>query len=684
MASLEDVTKELKQLNADSLSAGDVVKYINAAGEEREAVFVEILESLNEQGKTMIQLQSDNATFAIQDQQLLVEENNSLEGILKELNKNIAGLVQFLKFEQKQEGREESTEPGGKGKPSKEGVGLKGAFAAGMQKGEEEQLGIMKTIEEFSEGMGMWAGKFKKVFGILRVATLGMFTFVSDMVMNLASRMIAFARGNAVIMKIVGVISKGMMAVRVGMMALLSGVSGIITSVIAAITPAIVALAPFIAIAAAIAAGIAALVMGIQGFIDKFQSQEGSLFDKITAGLAGFATGMLKVLTIPLDWIKDLFSSVLEFFGFDGAAEVLDSFSFTDLMDSFGDTLVEFIIGIKDSIIEGLKNVGKKILGFFGFGGDEEEEVDTKRGKEIPGNEAGEGATGLKEADDYFKTERVETEGRIDGTAVLSGRSDNPDIADEGVTKADVMKYSDQGMAPREAIAAANAESRAKQDAQAAAPTPKKLTIPEGVRVTPFGSYASYNKFTNSQAQFDNVEDAIKFKDAPIEEAAKMDDYAAEIYNKRKQLDAERQERVEKLKARRDAKEEESSSPVKTAVGTVAEALSPAVVNKGTEILTKAGVDDQTALTISRAGADMATEAATTLVGGGEIAAQGDMLQQAQDRLSSKKAEGGANTANIVTTNNSTNASVVNNTTVSQGMPKSTNEGTRSHYRGRR
>lgn len=138
-----------------------------------------------------------------------------------------------------------------------------------------------------------------------------------------------------------------------------------------------------------VAAAITAIVSGIFGFVEDFQSQEGSLFDKIIAGIGGFIDGFLKILTIPLDWIKSLVSTILGFFGFDGAEKVLDSFSFTDMLDGFTDALVEFIIGLKDSIIEGLKGVGKSILGFFGFGDDDEEEVSTKRGKEIPSGTEG-------------------------------------------------------------------------------------------------------------------------------------------------------------------------------------------------------------------------------------------------------------------------------------------------------
>ena len=102
------------------------------------------------------------------------------------------------------------------------------------------------------------------------------------------------------------------------------------------------------------------------------------------------------------------------------------------------------------------------------------------------------------------------------------------------------------------------------QAAPAAESIPPAITIPEGVRVTPFGSYASYNKFTNTQAQFDTVEEAVKFKDASIEEAATMDSYAAEIYEKRKQLDEQMQANFAELEAELAAETSASVVPVAT------------------------------------------------------------------------------------------------------------------------
>ena len=68
---------------------------------------------------------------------------------------------------------------------------------------------------------------------------------------------------------------------------------------------------------------------------------------------------------------------------------------------------------------------------------------------------------------------------------------------------------------------------------------PTAITIPEGVRVTPAGKFASFNKVTNTQGFFDTVEEAVKFKDASIEQAATMDAYAAQIFEERKKIESE-------------------------------------------------------------------------------------------------------------------------------------------------
>jgi hypothetical protein len=79
---LAAVTKELKNLAGEikkQPKEGDIVKYINAKGEEREAVFVKLLDTVDAQGDAQVQLQSGNAKFAIDEQNLMLEEADMQE-----------------------------------------------------------------------------------------------------------------------------------------------------------------------------------------------------------------------------------------------------------------------------------------------------------------------------------------------------------------------------------------------------------------------------------------------------------------------------------------------------------------------------------------------------------------------------------------------------------------------------
>jgi len=259
-----------------------------------------------------------------------------LQTVPASIMKGFDSLLDFEKIQAKQKKREEEIDQqkdSGNEDDKPELTGVKGAFMSGFEK----------------DPVGDFFGDIKK----------SIFAVISN------------------VGTIAKIITTGFSFIMTGITSLASVFSGLF----AAIT------LPMVLVAAA----ITAIVSGIFGFVEDFKSQEGSLFDKIIAGIGGFIDGFLKILTIPLDWIKSLVSTILGFFGFDGAEKVLDSFSFTDMLDGFTDALVEFIIGLKDSIIEGLKGVGKSILGLFGFGDDdeEEEEVSTKRGKEIPSGKEG-------------------------------------------------------------------------------------------------------------------------------------------------------------------------------------------------------------------------------------------------------------------------------------------------------
>jgi hypothetical protein len=194
--------------------------------------------------------------------------------------------------------------------------------------------------------------------------------------------------------------------------------------------------------------------------------------------------------------------------------------------------------------------------------------------------------------------------------------------------------------------------------------TPKKVIIPEGVRVTPAGKYASYNNETNSQAFFSNVQDAVTFITAPIEQAAKMDPYAAKIYEERKQS-ASKPKRVLRSKSA-DA---EAKSPVVSSLG------SP----------------EKRGMTIGDASAAPSEVKSNgkrgMVIGGSDRVAVTDTMRSEQNKLDEKKAEssGGGNTA-IVTNTNDNSTSVVNkksNFVVPSAMDKSDRTDRRSSFRGK-
>jgi hypothetical protein len=90
----------------------------------------------------------------------------------------------------------------------------------------------------------------------------------------------------------------------------------------------------------------------IKGAIDGFAS------GGILGGLAGAVTGFFtSLITKPLDLVKDAVAWVIGKFGFDGAAEALSSFSFTELFTD--------LVG---SIFSGVSNVIGLVKGLFTFG----------------------------------------------------------------------------------------------------------------------------------------------------------------------------------------------------------------------------------------------------------------------------------------------------------------------------
>jgi hypothetical protein len=72
----------------------------------------------------------------------------------------------------------------------------------------------------------------------------------------------------------------------------------------------------------------------VVGFYEGFTSEEGTMMDKVTAGIEGGLLGVVKGITEAIDLIFiKLPAWILEKLGFDGAAEGLREFSLTELID---------------------------------------------------------------------------------------------------------------------------------------------------------------------------------------------------------------------------------------------------------------------------------------------------------------------------------------------------------------
>ena len=106
------------------------------------------------------------------------------------------------------------------------------------------------------------------------------------------------------------------------------------------------------------------VVIGVvSGAIQAFKDASGTaggFLDKLIAGVGGFVKGAFNALiSMPLDLLKSGVSFIASKLGFENFAELIDSFSFTDLFSSMFDGITSFVTGVKDIIV-----------GIFTFDGD--------------------------------------------------------------------------------------------------------------------------------------------------------------------------------------------------------------------------------------------------------------------------------------------------------------------------
>ena len=127
----------------------------------------------------------------------------------------------------------------------------------------------------------------------------------------------------------------------------ISAIMGSLGGAFAILTTTILPMVPMIL---AIGVAIAAVVNGLMTAFDYFNSKEGTLGEKLLAGIEGFFQGMAAVITKPLDFIKDAMSGLLKsVLGEDNIlSKMLDSFSYFDV---FSD-IIRTIFGVIGDVIE--------------------------------------------------------------------------------------------------------------------------------------------------------------------------------------------------------------------------------------------------------------------------------------------------------------------------------------------
>jgi hypothetical protein len=109
-------------------------------------------------------------------------------------------------------------------------------------------------------------------------------------------------------------------------------------------------------------AAIMAIFDTVTGAIDGFKEQEGSLLQKLTAGLIGGLKGLITGLFfVPLDLLKSGVSWVAEQLGATDVAEFLDSFSFEEIVGSLFDGLKDILVNIDQYVSDAIDR-GKDLL----------------------------------------------------------------------------------------------------------------------------------------------------------------------------------------------------------------------------------------------------------------------------------------------------------------------------------
>lgn len=638
MASLENVTTELKKLNENQLTAGDLVEYVNAAGEVKEAIFVKMLESTDKVGARLLQLQAEQAIFAVEQSQVVTDESNDVEGILERIDDTLNKLIAFMGFQEKERERRTSA-----------------TDFVGPPKPPEKQPGFIKDnfMKGFNEkqGLGLFEGPKKLIADILQTAGVIAATLAK-----------AFA-----------IFKAGLLFLGKGLMSMFS----VITLPIAAI-----------------AALVVAITSGIFNFVEDFKSQEGSFMDKLIAGFFGFIDGFLKILTIPLDWLKDIVASGLELLGFDGAAQVLKDFSLTEFVDELTDNATRFFIDLKDNIILKARELFGGLMSFFGIDletSDEEKERLLAEQKELEETQT-----------DDPRQERTRKARLASIEKELEALDEEAAYEEKRAERMEVYQADKEFAAKAEREAKEEAE---RLEAEEAAKGPTKVATrrdrKRGRTIGPETEVVvAVDPETGKRGMVIGGPEIVQ--EGTVDGTAVLAgaNYSEEEMEMVRQItkptgvvpgDGGPRSRT----AQQPTTRRESRGSVVTALG-----RDQRVRNTARQIMVEQGLPPEVATTITNEGADIITnstqeggiigsigQSVNNFLGGGEAVQQGGLLQLNQDRLAS--AQAAASSASqmnvpIINAPNNNQTSITNNTHVAAGMPATQDNSTRSHYRGRR
>jgi hypothetical protein len=324
MATLEAATVELQKLNGTSEIQ------LEAMFEQNDAI-------------NAFSVSMDQTNIILVD--ILAVMKDFIKAVPEEISKGYDALLSFQEKEALLKRREDAAKAKKKKNPKDKPTVLPsdedGFFKSNFKKGMEKDLGAVSKMKEILAEAIIVAGGVATLFGKVFKGVIFSLRMFKGIAVELGKVLLASIKGLGTALKV---------ALRV------------LTAPFTLLTIALIGLA-----------------LGVKGLIEGWQGEEGTLADKYLAALGGFIKGFLKVVTVPLDLLKDGISWVAGALGFEKFEEFLDGFSFTEGAGEIVDAIFGFAKWIKNWIADKVKGLFDGIKGFFGFGDDE---VETLSGSE--------------------------------------------------------------------------------------------------------------------------------------------------------------------------------------------------------------------------------------------------------------------------------------------------------------